>query len=66
MLNVSQEYLDAVQAPIQRWRVKGYSLAFSGEFGEDGGAHQANEFIRTGDLLEYVKTIGAYVLKVLG
>ena len=44
----------------------GFALGAGGEFGEDGGAHQANEFIRTGDLLEYVKTIGAYVLKVLG
>lgn len=35
MINVSQEYLDAVSAPIQRWRVKGYSVAFGGEFGED-------------------------------
>ncbi|MBR3933649.1 MAG: M20 family metallopeptidase [Clostridia bacterium] len=35
------------------------------DFSKEGGAHQANEFIECDKLLEYAKTIAAYVVKVL-
>ena len=35
-------------------------------FFDEGGAHQPNEFIECDALVEYAKTIGAYILKVLG
>lgn len=36
------------------------------DFSEIGGAHQPNEFIECDKLVEFTKTIGAYILKVLG
>lgn len=36
------------------------------EFGDEGGSHQPNEFIGTDELIEYTKTIAAYVLRTLG
>lgn len=35
-------------------------------FHDYGGAHQPDEFVDCGDLLEYTKIIGAYILKTLG
>ena len=35
------------------------------DFSQEGGAHQPNEYIRCDKLLDYTKTIAAYVLKVL-
>jgi len=34
-------------------------------FTKEGGAHQPNEFVECDKLVEYTKTIGAYILKVL-
>jgi len=36
------------------------------DFSKVGGAHQPNEYIECDKLLEYTKTIAAYILKVLG
>ena len=36
------------------------------DFSERGGAHQPNEYIACDKLVEFAKTIAAYVLKVLG
>ncbi len=36
------------------------------DFSKAGGAHQPNEFIECDKLVEYAKTIAAYVIKVLG
>lgn len=48
----------------------GSSRAFAYGAGRDfsikGGAHQPNEFIECDKLVEYTKTIAAYVMKVLG
>lgn len=35
-------------------------------FGEHGGPHQPNEWIRCDTMVSYAKTIGAYILKLLG
>jgi len=43
-----------------------FALGCGREFSEEGGAHQPNEFIETEALLEYTKTIGVYILRVLG
>ena len=36
------------------------------DFSQVGGAHQPNEYIECDTFVEYTKTIGAYMLKVLG
>lgn len=36
------------------------------DFSVEGGAHQPNEYIECDKLVEYTKTIAAYILKVLG
>ena len=36
------------------------------DFSRPGGAHQANEYIDTDAYLDFTKTVGAYVLKILG
>ena len=36
------------------------------DFSQPGGAHQPNEYIGCDELLEFAKTIAAYVIKVLG
>lgn len=36
------------------------------DFSQPGGAHQPNEYIECDKLLEYAKTIGTYIIKVLG
>ena len=43
-----------------------YAFGCGRDFSKDGGAHQPNEFIECDKFVEYTKTIGAYVLKVLG
>ena len=43
-----------------------YAFGCGRDFSKVGGAHQPNEFIECDKFVEYTKTIGAYVLKVLG
>lgn len=43
-----------------------FTIGASRMFHEEGGAHQPNEFIECEKLLELTKSIGAYILKVLG
>ena len=40
-------------------------LGIGGSFGDEGGAHQNNEFISCSELLEFAKIIGAYSLDYL-
>jgi acetylornithine deacetylase/succinyl-diaminopimelate desuccinylase-like protein len=43
-----------------------FGFGMGREFGEEGGAHQPNEFIEISDLLEYTKILGTYILKFMG
>ncbi len=43
-----------------------YGFGAGRNFNDEGGAHQPNEYIECDKLVEYTKTIGAYILKVLG
>lgn len=43
-----------------------YGFGAGRDFSEVGGAHQPNEYIECDTLVEYTKTIAAYILKVLG
>jgi len=43
-----------------------YGFGAGRNFYDEGGAHQPNEYIECDKLVEYAKTIGAYILKVLG
>lgn len=45
---------------------RAFAFGAAKEFGEEGGAHQVNEFMECDRLLEYTKDIGAYILKILG
>lgn len=45
---------------------RAYGFGAGRDFSEPGGAHQPNEYIECDKLVEYTKTIGAYILKVLG
>ncbi len=44
---------------------RAYGFGAGRDFSEIGGAHQPNEYIECDKLLEYAKTIGTYILKVL-
>ncbi|MBO4941015.1 MAG: hypothetical protein J6D15_02280 [Clostridia bacterium] len=43
-----------------------YAFGIGRDFSEPGGAHQPNEYIECDKLVEYTKTIGSYILRVLG
>ena len=43
-----------------------YAFGAGRDFSKEGGAHQPNEYIECDKLVEYAKTIAAYILKVLG
>lgn len=45
---------------------KAYGFGAGIDFSQPGGAHQPNECIECDKLVEYVKTIATYVIKVLG
>lgn len=45
---------------------RAFAFGCGRDFSKVGGAHQPNEFIECDKLLDYTKTIAAYVLKVLG
>ncbi len=45
---------------------KAFAFGAGRGFGDPGGAHQPNEFIECDKLVEFTKTIGAYILKTLG
>ncbi len=45
---------------------RAYAFGIGREFSDLGGAHQPNEFVECDKLVEFTKTIGAYILKVLG
>lgn len=45
---------------------RAYGFGAGRTFSIEGGAHQPNEFIECDRLVEYTKTIAAYVIKVLG
>lgn len=44
---------------------RAYGFGCGRDFSKKGGAHQPNEFIECDKLVEYTKTIAAYILKVL-
>ncbi len=43
-----------------------YAFGMGRDFSKPGGAHQPNEYIECDKFVEYTKTIGAYILRVLG
>lgn len=43
-----------------------YGFGMGRDFCLPGGAHQPNEFIECDKFVDYTKTIGAYILKILG
>ncbi|MBP3337150.1 MAG: M20 family metallopeptidase [Clostridia bacterium] len=43
-----------------------YGFGAGRDFSVEGGAHQPNEFIECDKLVDYTKTIAAYIIKVLG
>lgn len=45
---------------------RAYGFGAGRDFSKKGGAHQPNEYIECDRLVEYAKTIAAYVLKILG
>ena len=45
---------------------KAFAFGAGREFSDLGGAHQPNEFIECDKFVDYTKTIGAYILKILG
>jgi len=45
---------------------KAFGFGIGRAFTMDGGSHQPNEFIECDRLVEFTKTIAAYILKVLG
>ena len=45
---------------------KAFGFGAGRDFSQEGGAHQTNEYIECDKFVEYTKTIGAYILKVLG
>ncbi len=45
---------------------KAYGFGAGRDFSVEGGAHQPNEFIECDSLVDYTKTIGAFILKILG
>ena len=45
---------------------KAFAFGAGRNFGEPGGAHQPNEFIECDKFVDFTKTIGAYILKILG
>lgn len=45
---------------------RAYGFGIGRDFSMEGGAHQPNEYVECEKLVEYTKTIGAYILKILG
>lgn len=45
---------------------RAYGFGAGRDFSQPGGAHQPNEYIECDKLLDYTKTMAAYVVKVLG
>lgn len=43
-----------------------YGFGAGRDFSVEGGAHQPNEFIKCDRLVDYTKTVGAFILKILG
>lgn len=43
-----------------------FGFGIGRDFSKEGGAHQPNEYIECDKLIDYAKTIAAYVIKVLG
>jgi len=44
---------------------RAFGFGVGREFSKAGGAHQANEFIECDRLVDYAKTIAAYIIKML-
>lgn len=44
---------------------RAFAFGAGRDFSEEGGAHQANEYIECDKLVKYTKTIAAFILKVL-
>lgn len=51
---------------LKHSKADAYGFGAGRNFDEVGGAHQPNEFIECDKLVQYTKTIGAYILKILG
>lgn len=45
---------------------RAYAFGEGRDFSEEGGSHQPNEYIECDRLVEYTKTMAAYILKILG
>lgn len=45
---------------------RAFAFGAGREFNAEGGAHQPNEFIECRSLVDYTKTIAAFILKILG
>ncbi len=45
---------------------RAFGFGLGRDFGKPGGAHQSNEYIECDKLVEFTKTIAAYILRVLG
>lgn len=45
---------------------RAFAFGAGRDFSKKGGAHQPNEYIECDRLVEYAKTIAAYILKILG
>lgn len=45
---------------------RAFAFGAGRDFSEEGGAHQPNEFIQCDKLVDYTKTMAAFVIKVLG
>ncbi len=58
-----QELFDLLSSLI---RINSENFGAGREFGEEGGTHQPNEYIVCDKLAEYVKIIGAYILRTEG
>ena len=43
-----------------------YGFGMGRDFSMPGGAHQPNEFIECDKLVDFTKTIAAYIIKTLG
>ena len=45
---------------------RAFAMGCGRDFSQPGGAHQPNEFIECDALVDFTKTVGAYILKKLG
>ena len=44
---------------------RAFAFGMGRDFSQPGGSHQPNEYIECDKLIEYAKTVAAYIIKVL-